>query len=292
MNLRIIGISAALVSAASWAVGSILFKRLGEHLSPLALTLAKGTISIVLLAIAVLLTGYQDISREPLLLLILSGLLGITLGDTFFFAALQNIGPHALILLLTLGEVFTVILAVVFLGETPTPMTWGGIALVLTGVLIVLYAKISHDETSSSLRGIVLGLLSVFCMSVSLIVAKQGLADISAIQATFIRMLSGTTGIFFFGLVTQRVGLWINPLKDFHLMKRLIISVAVITFGGFWLSLVVIKYIDVSIADTLNSTEPLFVLPLAVIFLKEKVTLSAIVGTFITVIGIVLLCNV
>ncbi len=39
----------------------------------------------------------QVLYGEPLLLLILSGLLGITLGDTFFFAALQNIGPHALI---------------------------------------------------------------------------------------------------------------------------------------------------------------------------------------------------
>jgi len=80
--------------------------------------------------------------------------------------------------------------------------------------------------------------------------------------------------------------------QGFSSDEVLIISVAVITFGGFWLSLVAIKYIDVSIANTLNSTEPLFVLPLAVIFLKEKVTLSAIVGTFITVIGIVLLCNV
>ncbi len=44
------GITAALVSAASWAVGSFLFKSLGEVFSPLAMTLSKGVFSLVKLS--------------------------------------------------------------------------------------------------------------------------------------------------------------------------------------------------------------------------------------------------
>lgn len=290
MDYKVIGISAALCSAASWAVGSILFKRLGESISSLAMTLAKGGVSVVLLALMLALVGYQGMEQQSLLLLILSGVLGITLGDTFFFEALQDLGPHTLVLLLMLGQVFTVILAVIFLGETPTPEVWVGIVMVVLGIGIVLHAKLSGGWQVSGLRGIAFGLLSVLCMSVSIIVAKQGLESVSALQATFIRMLSGTTGMFFFGMATQRLGRWMATFNDLKLAGSFLLAVCVVTFGGFWLSLVAIKYVDVSIANTLSSTEPLFILPLAAIYLKERVSLRALIGTVITVGGIVILC--
>jgi drug/metabolite transporter (DMT)-like permease len=69
-----------------------------------------------------------------------------------------------------------------------------------------------------------------------------------------------------------------------------IFSIGIITFGGFWLSLVAVKYVDVSIANTLNSTEPLFVLPLAAIFLKEKIAVKTFIGATIATAGVALLC--
>ncbi len=290
MDLRLVGIAAALGSAASWAVGSVLFQRLGEHLSPLAMTLAKGIVSVVLLALAVLLNGYEKINQTDLLLLIFSGLLGIALGDTFFFQALQDLGAHALVILGMFGQVLTVFLAVLFLGENPTPTQWTGIVFVILGVSAVLFSKIVQEKTDSRLKGILFGLASVMCMSVSLIIAKEGLESVSTIQATLVRMLSGTTGMLFFGMATQKIRRWMLPFQNWRLVLSFLISVCVITFGGFWLSLVAIKYVDVAIAHTLNSTEPLFVLPLAVIFLKEKITLRAILGTIVTTTGVVFLC--
>ncbi|MBW4614979.1 MAG: DMT family transporter [Desmonostoc vinosum HA7617-LM4] len=290
MDLRAIGIAAALGSAASWAIGSILFKQLGEHIPPLAMTLAKGAVSVILLSLALVFTGYNDIQSQALILLIFSGLLGISLGDTFFFEALQDLGPHALVMLLMIGEVLTVFLAVFLLGETPTLIAWFGIALVIFGIGVVLSAKLSGEMQFSKWRGIAFGLLSVLCMSISMIVAKKGLESVSTIQATFIRMLSGTTGILFFGTVTQRLGRWMIPFRDRNLVYFFLVSVCVITFGGFWLSLVAIKYVDVSVANTLGSTEPLFILPLAAIFLKEKIAFRSVLGTILTLIGIICIC--
>ncbi|HBD09041.1 MAG TPA: EamA family transporter, partial [Syntrophobacteraceae bacterium] len=269
---RILGITAALASSASWALGSILFKKLGESLSPLAMTLAKGMVSIVLLGVVLCFTGVADVTLEPLLLLAASGILGIAVADSLFFEALQDLGPHALAVLMMLGMVVTPILAVLFLGESPTPLAWAGIVLVVAGIGVVLYAKLTGDEERSSLRGTILGTLSVICMAVSMIIAKKGLASISAMQATFIRMVAGTAGMLLCGIVTGRLGKWMLPFREPRLLSLFVFSVCVVTFGGFWLSLVAIKYVDVSIAYTLNSTEPLFILPLAVLILKDKVT--------------------
>ena len=64
----------------------------------------------------------------------------------------------------------------------------------------------------------------------------------------------------------------------------------VVTFGGFWLSLLAIKNLDVATANTLIATEPVFVLPLAAVFLRQKITGRAVAGTSVAVVGIILLC--
>ena len=73
------------------------------------------------------------------------------------------------------------------------------------------------------------------------------------------------------------------------LVMRLVRGVAVVTFGGFWLSVVAVKYVDVSVANTLNSTEPIFVLPLAAFILHERVTIPVILCAIATAFGVALL---
>lgn len=306
-----IGMLAALGSAASWAVGSVLFEQVGKHLSSSAMTLTKGFISAVILLITLIVTGYTDMSSQDLLLLILSGLLGISLADTFFFEALNELGAHATVLLSTLCEVFTIFWAVLILQEKPSLLAWGGIILVPIGIAVVILPQVSGNNTDSSsenegysLRGLWFGLLSVLCMSFSIIIAKIALDNISAIQATFIRMLAGTVGILAFGLATKNITRWILPLKQPRLLGFFFFSILIITFGGFWLSLVGIKYAPVSIAQTLNTTDPVFALflapvltPLVISFLEKKplkltyspISVRALWGTVITLSGVALI---
>src|SRR5258708_4778738 len=127
MESKTIGILAALGSAASWAMCAILFKKLSEQLSSPGMALVKSFISAAILGAVLLVVGFEKIPREPLLWLIVSGMVGIALGDTLFFAALKELSPQTLIVLMTSGQVLTVLLAVLFLGETPSLKTWIGI---------------------------------------------------------------------------------------------------------------------------------------------------------------------
>jgi drug/metabolite transporter (DMT)-like permease len=288
MDSTTIGISAALGSAASWAIGSILFKKLGESLSPIAMTLAKGSLSVVLLTLVMLLTGTAAISPTHWALLIASGLVGIALGDTFFFSALRHLSPHTLTILLMFGQVFTVLLATIFLGERPTLIKWIGMLLVTVGIGVVCWEK---SAVRSDWRGIIYGLLSVVCMSSSLILAKPALESTPSIQATLIRMLAGTLGMFVYGIYAQELQEWTQPLRDRQLLGRFVVAVLVVTFGGFWLSLLAMKHLEVWLASTLNSLEPIFVLPLVAIFLQEKIAKKALVGTAISIAGVVLVCR-
>lgn len=290
MEDKSIGIAAALGSAASWALGAVLFKNLGQQLSASTMALVKSIISAALLGLVVLVTGFEPIGMRSLVFLAISGALGIALGDTCFFAALKVLSAHTLIILLTGGQVLTVFLAMLFLDEIPTLATWMGILLVTAGITIVLQANLSGEQQRSQFKGIILGTLSVLCMSVSLIIAKKGLAGISAMQATFIRMLAGGALMLMISGFTWQAGSGCLPFRDRRLLGQFFASVCLVTFGGFWLSLLAVKHLPVAIANTLNSTEPLFVLPLAAWLLREKITWRALVGSVVAVAGISLLC--
>jgi len=291
LNGNAIGIMAALGSAASWSVGALLFSRLGESLSSFAMTLVKGLVSIFLLGLFTLLMGgVSDIGGKAYLYLIVSGLLGIALSDTFFFSALKELGPRAIVLLTTIGQVFTVLLAVIWLGESLPLYGWIGITLIVAGITLGMLPG-SSGQGQSTLKGIAFGLISMLSMSVSVILSKKGLEGTSTLYATLIRMLAGTAGMLFTGIVTMRLKSWIIPFKDSRLIWRFFMAVCVITFGGFWLTMVAFKYTSVAIANSLISTEPLFILPLSVIFLKEKLTAWALTGAVIATAGVISLCT-
>ena len=302
MEPQLIGIIAALCSAASWAMGAILFKKLGEILSPFAMTLVKCGLSILLLGAAVLVVGHERINSQTLWLLTISGVLGIAVSDTLFFAALQHLGARDMVLLMTVGQVFTILLAITILKERPILGQWLGIALVIAGVTVVLYGQLPPEKQASQLRGLILGILSAIAMSISIIFTNIALPEdetgTSAIkmvriqlQGTLIRMLAGGVGLLIFGLATRRLHGWLTPFKNVKLAGRFIGAVTVVTFGGFFLSQVAVTNGKVSTNSTLIATEPLFVLVLAAVLLKERITAKVLAGTIITFGGIMLLCS-
>jgi drug/metabolite transporter (DMT)-like permease len=90
-------------------------------------------------------------------------------------------------------------------------------------------------------------------------------------------------------LAGGRLGLWLKPLAKRSSLGGIAIAVLIASFGGFWLSHVAIKYLDVAIAVTLNSTEPLFVIPLAAVLMAERVRLLPVIGSLLAFAGIAVL---
>ncbi len=286
---KILGISAALGSAASWALGAVLFKFIGERMTPAAMTLAKGAMSVVLLGIAVACMEYHPTDSGGMWLLVLSGVIGIALGDTLFFKALRDLTPVSIIVLMVVGQLMTAVLGIFVLSEVPTPLAWIGMAFIMGGVVMVLCGDTPGEEGQTKMRGILFGLASVLCMSASSIIAKRPLQTVPTIQATFVRMAAGTLGVFLAGGILGQVGGWLTPLKDFSFLAKFLLAVVVVSFGGFWLSIVAIKFLHVAVASALNATEPVFAIPLSLLMMKDKTSPQAVLGSIAVVAGVALI---
>ncbi len=298
---RTLGVAAALGSAASWAVGAMLFDRIADRMQPVAMTLAKSALSVVLLGITVfvveklthaerpLLRQLRGTNRPSLLMLAFSGVLGISVADTFFFEALHALSAHSVVLLMMVGFVLTPALAMIFLKEKSTLVRWSGIGLILAGIAIVQFANAEELDLGMRVKGIVFGLLSVVSMSISFVIAKKALESFSALQGTFIRMLFGSVGVFLVCLSSGSLGDWMAPFRDPDFIAFFALAVCVVTFGAFWLTHAAIKYLELTIANTLMATEPVFVLIIGALVFKRPVALVACLGTLVSLEGVVIL---
>lgn len=288
--MEYIGILAALASAASWGFGTVMFDRLGKVVPYAGITFLKGAMSIVLIALlAIWHGGLVDIALTDFLYLALSGIIGIAIGDTLFFKSLQDLGAKVQVLYFMLGQVVTMLLSFLFLGDILSIQEYAGAAVLLIGIMIVTWGK--QEDHPNKQRGILLGLLSILCFSVSSIMVKVAIGDIDVISATFYRMIFGTASVLFVGVGAGKIKSWIAPLHEAKTALLFILNVIVITIGGFMLSMLAIKEISVSLASILSTTEPVFVLVLAYFINHERPTKREILGAAIVVVGLLIIVN-
>lgn len=284
------GILSALLSACSWAFGTITFERIGKAVPFVGITFLKGVFSILLMIVLILFTGgLYNIGWWEFSFLSLSGIIGIAIGDSLFFKSLQDLGAKVQVIFFLLGQVLTMVLSLLFLGEILTVEQYIGASILLGGVVVTTWGTQTNHPNKS--RGIILGLLSMLCFSISAIMVKAAIADVPVITATFYRMLFGTIFTLGYGVASKNFKSWVTPLRDKKLCGLFILNVVVITYGGFLLSMAAIKFISVSLASVLSATEPLFVLLLAFIINKDRATKRELIGAAITLIGLFLIIN-
>jgi drug/metabolite transporter (DMT)-like permease len=289
MDDRIFYCAVSLLSACSWAFGAILWGRLGSRLTSYGMNLAKTGIGGLYLGAVLLLSGMEPIPARSLLFLAASGILGIAIGDTFFFKALKLLGPRRASLMGALNPVAIAVAAAVALGERPSPAAWTGIGATTAGVGLVMWERSPGDRGTALPSGVRWGLLSVLCTAGAVLLAKVGVDSAPTVPAAWIRLLAGFAGLLLWGIGRQDRGDGLSPFRSGRLCVQVAAIVAIVVFGGFWLSLVALKHIDASIAGALNATGPLFILPMSAVVMNEKITPRAVLGTGIAVGGVALL---
>lgn len=288
------GEMAALCAAFLWAVSSVVYSRLGQRLAPLQLNLLKGTIAIAFLVLTLLLRGdfVPAIAPVSLCLLLLSGVVGISLGDTAFFVALNCLGARRALLMETLAPPMTAIIALIFLQERLSAGAWCGILLTILGVAWVVTERVSSsDRPTNLLRGVGFGLLAAIALATGAVLSRAALAttSISPLWAALLRLSAGVLVLLpwaWRGL--RQSSEQFKTLRSVPVVGAILFAAFAGTYLGIWLQQTAIKFTAAGIALTLTNTSPLFVLPIA-IWMGEQVSLRAIVGVAIAIAGIAVL---
>ncbi|MFO8236658.1 MAG: EamA family transporter [Prochlorococcaceae cyanobacterium] len=194
------GVVAALLAALGWTLASGLWRRLPTSLGPVQLNLLKNLLALVL-QLPLLLLALPAVAPLPLALLLVSGVLGIAAGDSFYFAALRRLGTRRTLTVEAGGPAVTSAAGVLLLAEVPAAQQWAGTALVSLALVLValqrppqlpaVAASARAPSEASQRSGLLLALLALLCGSAGALLARAALRlqPISPLQASSLRLL-------------------------------------------------------------------------------------------------------
>lgn len=288
---------AALGAATCWALSGLISAAPAGQLGSLVFNRTRQVFVTALLALYVLATGtWSELTAAAVGPLLLSGFIGIFLGDTLLFAALNRIGPRRSGIVFALNAPIAAVLGFVVLGETLTLKATAGILLTATGVILaILFGKRrSNRHAWEAVKGplwigVALGLGAATGQAVGSIIAKPIMvAGIDPFLASMLRV-----GIAAFGL-TVLTALPIPAVKaqgplTLKVFAMTALSGAVAMAIGMTLLLFALSGGEVGIVSTLSATSPVIILPMLWAITGERPAAGAWIGAALVVVGMALI---
>jgi len=285
--------SIAVLAALCWAVASLISADVTRIIGGLAFNrLRLFFVSIMLISCTFYLDTWETINQEFLVTILLSGIIGIFLGDTLLFIALQKIGPRRNNVLFSLAAPFTVVLNIIFLNEIMSLINLIGCIIVFFGVVVAIAYGNSRDKShrweiveGNIYLGIIFGIGAALCQAIGLIMMKP----ILSMGADPIASASLRTAISFiflaftfflnYKIFNQKTSLTIK------IIGQSIISGFLGMALGMSLLLIALQKADAGIVATLSSTSPIMILLLIWVLTKKIPTFGAWIGTALAIIG-------
>lgn len=290
---------AGLLTAVFWTVTSMAFESAGKKVGSLAVNLIRLVMAFFFIGVySWIARGFffpTDATLFQWQWLALSGLVGFVIGDLLLFQAFVVVGARISMLVMSLAPPFAAFVGWIMLGEVLTPMNWLGMAITMTGIVIVILKREKTELNGSIVRklksnysvpGILLALGGAIGQSAGLVLSKKGMGSYDAFSASQIRVLAGIVGfsvLFFFLKRWPRV--W-AALKHGSAMKRITLGAFFGPFLGVSFSLLAVQHTETGIAATLMAIVPVLIILPSVIIFKEKVNGKEILGAAVTVGGV------
>jgi drug/metabolite transporter (DMT)-like permease len=295
------GEAKALLAAALWAIAGIIFATQTSRLGPLRLNLIRSVAAAAFICLLLPFAGaggeMRAVSLATVIAMVGSGILAIGLGDSLFFASLPVLGASLAVPISSAAyPLLTFFVAWVWLDETLTVAVLAGSLLVIVGIFLLLWQTAPVIAPPADVRwhsrlgwrgGVLLLMIAAVFYALSTTWLRAGSSDLGPVSAGAIR--AGGTVLFLIpAAMTQRREPAIRPFVWKYLGWA---AVAGILAGGIGSLFYIAAVQEAGAGRTaiLTSTMPLFTLPLAVLFLRERMTPRIVAGTIACVIGISLI---
>jgi len=287
------GIPAALACAASWAIGSVSMKKLSQKLDPFTLNAPRSAVAGIAMLLMTLCTdrvvGYSQVTPMRLFLMLASILIGAGIGDSLYVASFARIGVSQAFPISSTYPALTLLFGFLFLQEQVTWPLVAGLVLVLGGVILMggSTKKLNgHLDPKDRRTGLTFALAAALLWAVSTVLIAPGVEGLDPVMVASIRIPA--LSLVLWGITIRR-----GTVKDLWKLSwrewLTIILGGLIGWGvGSVTYVTAVSALGATRSAVLTSTSPLFALPLSVLFAQEKINWLTIVGTIVTVGGIIL----
>ena len=279
-----IGIISAFGAAISWTYACFVWRSQTEKYKSIDINLLKNVIAfLIFLPAFINLHILSDL--KSLIILSLSGVIGIGLGDTFYIKSLQLIGTRRTLSIETLSPLLAALSGEIFIDENLALKSYIGIFIISLSLFIILRQRTNLLDNNlpkiteeNNFRIHIFPLLSVLCAVLGGLLSRIVFleSDLSPFQTTEIRLLGAI--MFLIAVKNFRMNFFLKKL-DNNAQKRFLLSIFLGTNLGILLQQVVFKTLPLGIGWTLLSTSPVISLFFAK---KEEGQITKVIIFFTT----------
>jgi drug/metabolite transporter (DMT)-like permease len=290
-----VGELSALLTAVCWSASAFLFAEATSRAGAMPVNILRLILACVMLACAVVVFRlHAALSSSQVINLSISGVIGLSLGDSFLFRAFREIGARLSMLVMSLAPAFGAVLAYLMLDERLSLTGMTGIGVTLAGIVIVVIERKERESTKYLLTGVGLlyAALGAVGQGAGLIFAKMAFleGELNGFVAALIRIAASLVVMV---PVLMAAGRFANPVPVFRGDRRAFwFTAGGAVFGpvlGISFSLISVANTKVGIAATIMATVPILMLPIARFVTKEHLSWQSVCGAFVTVAGVAIL---
>ncbi len=290
---------AALGAALCWSLSSLLSMTPTQKLGSITFVRIRMTAVVIILLVYLRLFGnleqaFSSMLLADILILMLSGVIGIFIGDVLLFLTMDRLGPRRTSTLFATNAPMQVLLGFLFLGEVLSTKQYIGSFLIILGTyLAIVYGKrrsqVHSWENVSGLLviGVLLGLGAALGQAAGALLTKPIMAQgASPIAATIIRV-SAAVFLLWLGFFSKVPSFSAKASLTPRLLMQSIISGFIGMALGMSLLLYALKYGDLGTTAILSSISPVLLLPMLWIKTREAPAIGAWLGAIMVVIGLI-----
>jgi len=281
----------ALASAAVAALANVIVapvaNRYGAYMVSALLSAAVALIFILLSPFVLGKTGTDLGSTKAILYTVLGAAPILAAGTLLYWESVRRLGISVAFPIASSYPLVVSLYGFFLLDEAFSIVKVLGTVTIIAGVSLISISSSESETTSSEgpqWKSVLLAFLAMLCWSANTILIKLAVdAGLGVFTVNLLRM--PVIALLLTAAVIVRHRKERIPRISLRPLSVLVLA-ALISGAQDLLYFYTLQASDLSIIVPLASTSPLFVMPMAVLFLKERVTLRALVGTLLTVAGI------
>jgi len=280
----------AVACAAVWAFAVVLFKRSGETLPAFELNLFKNLLGVALMLPTVLIfegAGVPAFSAREWAIVLISGVVGIAMADTWYLRALNLMGAARTGVVASLYSPFVVLLSTLFLGEVLAGWQLAGFGLVLLGILLVTWRSNRMDVSARALRlGLFHGASAVLMMAVGIVMVKPILEGDHFFATAGLRLAAGSAAMLGWIWAIRGWGAMMARYREPQPWPTIVFASVLASYVSMVMWLAGYRLAPASVASVLNETAAAFIVLFAWLILREQLSGRRLVGVAITFAGV------